>query len=470
MTPSLLDKWNFYLKDVESPQNFIDAGWYFMISSALQRRVWLGGDERPIFPNQYIIFVSPPAIGKGVVTTPVSQFLRHWKLRKGRIYRPPPAEIAKVEEPKKAIVGTDGVEEVVYGSSLVKPQTTDAPADAYQNFSKPGDRVKREPLAFPMAPDSSNFADLLYIHARAIRYLNVKNTGIIERLSKKGLYMHCSLNLVLDEISSYFSKDLEGVIRYFLTVYDCKDYEKSTKTLGEDFVMSSCLNILGGTQPDTMAEFFANQIIKSGFTSRALFIYGSKKRFEKFDPGRHSPEQEAAKQEILDHLFNLAEIFGPMTYSAEAYEFCTDYFERVQPALAEKFSSKLEHYFGRRKLHIQKLAIAIHFSHPHNLNVRIIQKHTVEQAIAVIEHFEKDMNLALQIKGENPEDALAKKIQRYLEKAGGRGATFIELWAEFLPDADRELLEKTIEFLASQGKIKGEKVKDKLTYKRADRL
>jgi len=62
-----LEKWNFYLKDLESPQVFLDWTFYGMISAALQRRLWIGSfGKKEIYPNLYLIFIGPAGVGKSI--------------------------------------------------------------------------------------------------------------------------------------------------------------------------------------------------------------------------------------------------------------------------------------------------------------------------------------------------------------------------------------------------------------------
>lgn len=79
------EAWHYYMKDVVSPTSFITMSFYSMIASALQRRVYLGSDERPLFPNMYIILIADPGVGKGVALDPVVTALRTHKLRKLKI-------------------------------------------------------------------------------------------------------------------------------------------------------------------------------------------------------------------------------------------------------------------------------------------------------------------------------------------------------------------------------------------------
>src|SRR5579864_3128365 len=74
------DKWQAYTAGVPAPQNFIDWGFYSMIASCLQRRVWCFSDEDKCYPNMYITLVGPPGTGKGLVTKRIVELLRYYKL------------------------------------------------------------------------------------------------------------------------------------------------------------------------------------------------------------------------------------------------------------------------------------------------------------------------------------------------------------------------------------------------------
>ena len=74
------EKWRLYTDGLISPDNFIDFGWYFLISAALQRRVWTGPDHQRLYPNIYVIPVAEPGIGKGLVIKQVAELLKFHKL------------------------------------------------------------------------------------------------------------------------------------------------------------------------------------------------------------------------------------------------------------------------------------------------------------------------------------------------------------------------------------------------------
>ena len=73
---SNLDRWKYYCKDLVAPDSFIEFGFYFVVSSTLERRVWIGDNHAAIYPNLYIAFTSNPGTGKGEVIQIVRQILQ----------------------------------------------------------------------------------------------------------------------------------------------------------------------------------------------------------------------------------------------------------------------------------------------------------------------------------------------------------------------------------------------------------
>jgi len=63
------EAWNLACDDLESSQKFIDWTYLWLVSSALQRKVWMGSLPDALFSNLYIVFVGPPGIGKSRAAT-----------------------------------------------------------------------------------------------------------------------------------------------------------------------------------------------------------------------------------------------------------------------------------------------------------------------------------------------------------------------------------------------------------------
>ncbi len=65
-----LETWNVWTRDIESADVFLRWGWYGSVLSTLKRDVWFTGVDPTdnlncIWPCEFILFVGPPAAGKG---------------------------------------------------------------------------------------------------------------------------------------------------------------------------------------------------------------------------------------------------------------------------------------------------------------------------------------------------------------------------------------------------------------------
>lgn len=60
----------------EAPVQFNVWASISVISAVLKRHVWIDRGTHQIFPNQYIVFVAPPGVGKGNATHPAHAFIK----------------------------------------------------------------------------------------------------------------------------------------------------------------------------------------------------------------------------------------------------------------------------------------------------------------------------------------------------------------------------------------------------------
>lgn len=415
---SLLDKWRFYMKDVKSPDLYIDMGFYFLISAALQRRVWTGTTSpelRPLFPNLYIVFVGPPAVGKGLVLKQIAKILRYHNWEDTR----PQSNLVKQNR-------------AAFGLSPSRPE--------------------EEKLLFPMAPDATTYESLLHSMTKAFRPISYS------KLNEKGetinaLYVHRSLCFCLDELSSLFKRNQISITKFLLNAFDCEDYEYETKHQGEDRIKKLCLGLLAGTTPTFIEESFDERLLADGLTSRMIFVFESMPRFVKYDMPDISTEQLEARVAIINHIKKLSTLFGHITFSKtetpEAFEVFRAYFEEVLPRVRVNNSMKLESYYGRKDIHVLKLAMAIHFSRSFDL---VLTPEDCRDALNLLNTVEKKMHMALEF-GSNPLFGPSKNILQFLRRVKDP-QTPKQLFIEFSGDVRETEMMEILRMLEMQQKVK----------------
>lgn len=435
MTQTNLEKWNFYLKDATAPQAYIDMGFYFMISAALQRRVWFGSYEMPLFLNIYAILVGDPGIGKGLVIRPVNDILKSFKFKvRGA------DEVAKIEE-SLTLLDEAATNHPDTGISLnLKSMLKNAP---------PSDEIKSSAPLFhlPCTADSTTFESLVREQATAYRRMSI---GKKDKFAPNGVYTHSSMYMLLEEMGSFFKKNHENLIRYLMQAFDCNDYHHKTKTQGEDYVKKCCLSILAGCTPTFMAESFNAKVIDEGFSSRALYVFANAPRFDRFEVAGRSPEQIQAFEDVRVHVGKLIKLYGNVKYSPAAYEFMKHYVEHIIPTTRGNVDPKLIPYYARKRVHLQKMTGLFHFADNIDMEVSL---ESCQKAVAYLDILEKSMFYALQLRGKTPLNKNAKEILDYISKQS-TPPTLNQLWKRFSDSLLEPELKEAIRFLLATNQLK----------------
>lgn len=402
-----LEKWQFYNRDLVSPDSFITWAFYAMISGCLQRRVFTGPERKPLFPNMYTILTGPPGIGKGLVLTEVSKMLRHWKRdEKERDFK------HNENTKETTVVAQDG---------------------------------KEKQLLIPVGPEATTYEALVKIMSRSNRsFFGIKDDG------KKHLLAHSSIMFNLEEISSLFRKHTEDLVNFLLVAYDCGDYRYETISRGPDRISNCCLNLLGGTTPGFIKSIFGDALIAEGFASRTSFVYELSSRFERFALPEYNQEQIKAHGEILDHIKLLGNLSGKVNFTNEALEFMTYWWENEAKIKKANNSPKLIPYYARKGALTQKLAMAVHFA---DSVEPIIQLDSCMKALRLTEQNEKKMHFAVTLDDKNKRAKITEDLYLFLQRNGPQ--TQKDLIITFYADIEEpeQNIPKILSYLMMSGKI-----------------
>lgn len=434
---SNFERWQLLMKDITSPQSFIDFGWYYTVAAALQRRVWCGPEHKPIFPNIYVILVAPPGVGKGLVIKEVEYLLRYHYLEdpNAPAKAAPDANVTTVDPHVVAAINAANYAQATNGEMK---------------------RTMKKPLLIPLAANATTFEALVRSMTKATRRINYMKHD--EKLGKNVLqiYTHCSLAFCLEEISSLFRRHTEDVANFLLQAYDCGNYEYDTKTQGNDEIHRCCLNFFGGTTPVFMESTFNDKLLNDGFSSRTWFIVEQRNRFDKLLIPPLSPEQTEARAHLAEHVKRLSKLYGHIEYETEAWKWLEHWWEQPDRPRANK-SPKLDAYYGRKNIHSQKLAQILHFSEDADMNehgapLRKITLATVKRAVALLDEREESMHLALNFEGNNPLATVGKKMMTYVRRNGPQST--MDFLMEFWGDADKDQIDQILHHFVDMKKLK----------------
>lgn len=425
---TLLDKWRYLMKDVTSPDSYIDMGFYYIIGAALQRRVWVGPNHEPIFPNPYIIMVGPPGTGKGRVLKVVNKILKYHHLM-----------------PKKE---SDSLDEI---TKTIDPDEIRMKVLEYmEDNASSAEKIKTKeiPLLIPVAADSTSYQALLNSLEKAIRVHHYKVPKPDGEMATKR-YSYSALCFCLEELSSLLRKHTEDIVNFLLVGFDCGDYTYDTKHQGKNAIQRCCLSFFAGTTPDFLEDTFNSSLIGSGFTARVIFDYEAVPRFHKFQREEWNELQVKYNLEMINRVKQLTQLYGQATYSAEAYAYLREYFEEIHPVNRVNNHPKLAPYYERKILHMQKMAMAIHYADSDSM---VIEKSSCVAAHNVLADLERKMHLALNFGGKNPLAKATSQVEKFINTSK-KPLTFIELWGEFVGEVRESELREILDFLRRLNKI-----------------
>lgn len=394
-----LAHWRHFLKDLESPDLFIDWGFYSMISTALQRRVWLFPDSFTLYPNLFTLLIGPPAAGKSRVISQVSEFIRHPTLSRKL---PSNLKKKKVDIQPFYPISADTITQ----EALIKFIIEECGRDFYHK-----------------TPDKD----------KPIRS------------------SHFSVGFLIEELGVLLRRNCENIVNMLNQLYDSRDFTYKTKHQGTDAIKNVCVTILGGTTPSFIQTAFNAEIISQGFTSRVIMVYGDGPRFLRQFPGI-SPEQEKSKQHIIDHLKRMEKVSGAVELSPECAEYHKHLYESGQ-ITQQRYNKdhRLDTYYGRKNVHLLKLSMIMHFMD--NLDSMVVEKISMERALKFLAHTEIRMHEAYIASGRNSLAEVQRRILEHLIIAA-KPVTYKRLWLMFVDDLTKEELDQCLEFLLTTNQAK----------------
>lgn len=222
----------------------------------------------------------------------------------------------------------------------------------------------------------------------------------------------CFIN---DELSTLIDRGtFSSILIPVLTkLYDCKDFEYTTKLRGEEAVRNPCLSILGGSTIQWIKEAVPIHAIGGGFTSRIIFIYRADRDRKIAWPTRSQENIDRAAR-IVHDLNEVARMHGAFGVTEEAIALYTDEYDTFLdgPMSANPY---LSGYAGRR--HITLLKVAMAFSSSRS-NEKEIIKQDIWRGIQALQSAEGGMDTVMRAITSEPTGDICEFVMTMIMTAG----------------------------------------------------
>lgn len=351
----LLDHWKHYFKTIHAPAQFVEAGFYFALSAAMERRVWVSSGAHRIFANQFVLFVADAGVGKGLVTGVVDYVLRENK----------------------------------------KPDLPDIPLITMGPTSGSYQR-----LVGRMAENSTictileNGKPMAYPYSSAALVLDEFTSFFTEHAA---------------EAVSFFCQVWTGNI----------PYERDTNNKGRLFIKNPILSMIAGTTPKNLQKLLKYDIVGSGLDRRMLVIYAAANEWKQFEIPKHTPEQLESIQVIIKHLAKLTKIWGCLSYTPEAHKFASDWWLDSSRSVVSHHPMLREYHGSKNALlHKLAIAVHMSLGEPEDMARLPITIPTVEEAARMLMSYERHRGDAWSESGVNHSYNVAMEISRHLKVHG----------------------------------------------------
>jgi energy-coupling factor transporter ATP-binding protein EcfA2 len=314
------------------------------------------------------------------------------------------------------------------------------------------DKKHTAPL-FPFTADS--------ITAEALsEYLAKECTKIFTTDDGKD-YVHASCTMLVEELGVFLKKRTEDTVNMLNQLYDARNYRYYTKQKGKDDVKNVCVSLVAGTTPSFIRECFNENLISQGFTSRFVVVYQEQPRFLRQFTG-FTDDQLQARADLVKHMKALSKRCGPVPMSEE----CAAYHKRRYESGSYihnriNTSPKLDMYYARKNIHLQKLALCIQMGK--SADSQEIELESFKQAEKFIAETEIFMHLSYDLTGRNAVHEFTRKLADYIGNSPD-GISHKRVWLDWHSDLKKDELEAAIEFLMQTDQITAAKKNGKLVY------
>jgi hypothetical protein len=250
---------------------------------------------------------------------------------------------------------------------------------------------------------------------------------LIKAMASSKMNNVCAMTVHSTELSSIL--DLSGIqmIQFLTDIYDCdyhnpRGWRYETKTAGKDEILNPFLNMLVGTTPSYIADAMPDNVIGHGFTSRTIFIYADKERFENSRPNEPEPKLMAA---MIRDLQRISGVHGEFKWDCACMKECTcstetgkKVYDRFYHKLYQEAPDdhRMEGYHWRKKIHVLKVAMLLSLSEEDTLT---LNGKVITAAVQFLDLIEGPMSRTFSAVGKYDRASDMERIGSQVINAGG---------------------------------------------------
>lgn len=229
-----------------------------------------------------------------------------------------------------------------------------------------------------------------------------------------------SLAALPGELGSFLGDIKENdILMALIDFYDAQRIvEKGTKTQGSNKIMNSSMCLLGATTPTWLRTNCDANSFETGFASRCTFVYQERGTKLIAHPSQHVPEDfKDWRKQLLPTLKHIREMpGGPMTLSLPAYRRSQEMYEAINDDIRRAGitnAGAVNSYLTRKHIQILKLAMCISASRSDSFT---IEEKELEDAFSSMTSIEETLDMVFgsvrQAFGMQSSDLIRRTLQK----------------------------------------------------------
>ena len=304
---SFLNTYLEYVEDTESPRIFHIWSAIAAVGACLGRRVYLPWGIGPIFANNYILLVGPPAVRKSTA------MMRAKKL------------LTNATKVRFAPDDTGGQRQGLIGAML--GEETDK---------------EKEELRKELGMAAGMTAESLSVDTLNKLQMSIE----IDPRDK-----HCMF-ATSSEFASFIGTNASEILTFLIRVYDGDDYDYRLKSTRES-LENPLLSILGCTNPTDIATSMPAEAIGKGLMSRIILVHAREKYKLIARPKPLDPNLQAQIEGVFRDAFY--KLDGAMEETPEAQEYLDGLYAKGLGVNDPRFV----YYSERRHMHLIKTGMCL---------------------------------------------------------------------------------------------------------------
>lgn len=271
-----------------------------------------------------------------------------------------------------------------------------------------------------------------------------------------------SMAIIAPEFGEFIVKSGVEMFGFLTNMYDGKKrISASTLSRGKEFVDRPCVNLIGATTPEWVADNMPESVIGGGFASRVIFIFEEKvRRRQLFYESLDQDAMNRIRDNLISDLDYISRnIQGEFSIDDDGKEFMEAWY-RANADAGSADQYKLSGYFERRPAHIFKVAMLVHVARSDDM---ILAKRDFEEAINLLKQIEKTLPMTFRSIGRNPYTIDMMRILDYVKEQDR--VSISDIKAKFFHIAEPGKIDELLTGLFQAGFVKVDVVEGITYYK-----